>query len=329
VTMRTSRAQGEMRHAERDGYRVVRKSGRYGVFPAAAFESLARVQHRYDAVFEAWNGIPFLTPLWFRGPRLAIVHHVHKSMWPEVFHPALAHLGWFIEGNVAPRHYQSTPLLTPSASSRRDLVDLLGLPLAHIDIAAPGIDHRFRPAPVKSARPLVLTVGRLTPTKNVGEMIHTMVAVRERQPDVEFLIVGDGYERANLQQIVDDLDVRSWIRFTGKIPFRELVSLYQEAWAVVSASTAEGWGMALTEAAACGTPAVVSDISGHRDSVVDGVTGFLASDPADHADKLVAVLGDAELRDRLAAAAQQRAAQFTWENTALTAFRALARQLRY
>ena len=46
---------------------------------------------------------------------------------------------------------------------------------------------------------------------------------------------------------------------------------------LASASVAEGWGMTITEAAACGTPAVVTDIAGHRDAVVDGVTGVLAA----------------------------------------------------
>ena len=54
---------------------------------------------------------------------------------------------------------------------------------------------------------------------------------------------------------------------------------------VGSASLAEGWGLSLTEGAACGTPGVATDISGHRCSVVDGVTGVLASE-----DRLAAAL---------------------------------------
>ena len=56
-----------------------------------------------------------------------------------------------------------------------------------------------------------------------------------------------------------------------------LLDEYRRAWVVASASLAEGWGLTLTEAAACGTPAVATDIRGHRCSVVDGGTGLLAA----------------------------------------------------
>ncbi len=62
----------------------------------------------------------------------------------------------------------------------------------------------------------------------------------------------------------------------GRLSHEELVAEYQRAWLVSSASLAEGWGLTLTEAAACGTPAVATDVSGHRSSVIDGVTGVLA-----------------------------------------------------
>ena len=62
----------------------------------------------------------------------------------------------------------------------------------------------------------------------------------------------------------------------GYLPREELVRLYRRAWLVTSASLAEGWGLTLTEAAACGTPAVATDVTGHHSSVIDGVTGVLA-----------------------------------------------------
>ena len=83
VRLRTSLAQGLATTVQRDGYRVVRRGGRLALFPAAiAAEVTGRAGPRPDAVVEAWNGVPFLTPLWFRGPRLTVLHHVHADMWP-------------------------------------------------------------------------------------------------------------------------------------------------------------------------------------------------------------------------------------------------------
>jgi glycosyltransferase involved in cell wall biosynthesis len=106
------------------------------------------------------------------------------------------------------------------------------------------------------------------------------------------------------------------VTLVGYVPHDQLASEYRRAWIVASASIAEGWGLALTEAAACGTPAVATDISGHRSSVIDGVTGLLA--PPDRlADRFVDVLSDPALRERLGIAALRRARTLTWDASAL------------
>ena len=86
--------------------------------------------------------------------------------------------------------------------------------------------------------------------------------------------------------------------------------------------------MTITEAAACGTPAVVSDIAGHRDAIVDGHSGLLCADEAQLADNLGAVLTDGALRERLTAGALDRAHDLTWDATALGTFQSLATEAR-
>src|SRR5690606_31713085 len=70
VTMRTSHAPGRAEDTVRDGYRVIRRAGRYLIFPRAALSELAGRHGPADALVEIWNGVPFLSPLWHRGPRL-------------------------------------------------------------------------------------------------------------------------------------------------------------------------------------------------------------------------------------------------------------------
>ena len=82
--------------------------------------------------------------------------------------------------------------------------------------------------------------------------------------------------------------------------------------------------MTLTEAAACGTPAVATRISGHVDAVEDGIGGLLADDERELGAHLASVLLDAELRARLGEGARRRAATLTWAATALQTLRALA-----
>ena len=118
------------------------------------------------------------------------------------------------------------------------------------------------------------------PVKRFDELIKVMAEVRRTHPSVQLTIVGDGAERENLEALVADLDASDWVSLPGRLSDDALVDLYRQAWVLASASAAEGWGMTVTEAAACGTPAVVTDIAGHRDAVQSGATGLLSPDTA-------------------------------------------------
>lgn len=328
VTVRTSQAAGLPAHEEVDGYRVVRHAGRYGVFPDTAVREALRRHGPIDAVVEAWNGVPFLTPLWFRGPRVAMVHHVHQEMWDLVLPPRLAAAGRFVEARLAPPLYRGTTVLTLSSSSRSEIVRRLGLPAERIGVVPPGIDERFGPDPAepRADHPLVLAVGRLMPTKRFDALVRLCAPLRDRHPGLELVIAGEGYERPALEAVVRELDAGSWVRLAGRVDDDELLALYRRAWVVAATSMAEGWGMTLTEAAACGTPAVATDIAGHRDSVEPGVSGLLGADDDAVADHLDAVIGDQALRRRLSEGALDHASSFTWEATAAGVLSALAEQ---
>ena len=127
-----------------------------------------------------------------------------------------------------------------------------------VSVVPPGVDPRFSPGPARSPRPLVVAVGRLMPVKQFDVLIRELAEVRRRVPDVELVIVGEGAERERLEDLVDAVDGAEWIRLPGRLADDELVALYRQAWVLASASVAEGWGMTITEAAACATPAVVT-----------------------------------------------------------------------
>ncbi len=142
------------------------------------------------------------------------------------------------------------------------------------------------------------------------------------------MIIGEGYERESLEAHIDEAGASAWIRLTGRVDDAKLLSLYRQAWLVASTSAREGWGMTITEAAACGTPAVVSNIAGHRDAVVHGSTGFLADTPDEMIEYMDSILGDDGLRARMSATALEHASRFTWEATARGALEALATEAR-
>jgi glycosyltransferase involved in cell wall biosynthesis len=324
VTVRTSFAANHPLHCRRDGYRVVRKAGRYLVFPRSVLSELAGRMGPRDGLVEIWNGVPFFSPLWCRGARMVFLHHPHADMWRGVLSPRLAQAGRILETRIAPPLYRNTPVVTLSESGKADIVRRLGLPADSVRVVPPGVDRRFTPGGERSRHPLVAVVGRLVPVKRIDALLRQLARVRTTIPDLEVVVGGEGYEHAALVELVGQLDAASWIHLPGRLRPDEVVELYRRAWVLASASHAEGWGMTITEAGACGTPAVVSDIAGHRDAVLHGVTGILAGTDDEVGNAIARVLSDADLRDALGRHAHARASSLSWSATALGALEVLA-----
>lgn len=314
ITHRTSAAAGQPATTTRNGYRVIRRGSRYSVFPRTVAAEVAGRMGRYDALVEVWNGVPWLSPLWCRRPHITVVHHVHRAMWDQVLPPPLAGLGRWGETRMAPPLYRRTPTVTPSEGTRQELLGL-GFRPAMVTAVPNGVDPRFTAGGRRSPTPLVVAVGRFAPVKRFALAIDAAVAARRAVPDLRLRLIGDGPLRGELAARIAAAGASDWIELAGHMDHDELREAYRSAWVVLSASLAEGWGLILTEAAACGTPAVATDISGHRSSVIDGTTGVLAP-PEGLADALVGVLTDHERRARLGAAALARAQTLTWDATA-------------
>jgi glycosyltransferase involved in cell wall biosynthesis len=326
ITHRTSAALGQPSTAERNGYRVVRRGSRYSVFPRAVGSEWVGRMGRYDALVEVWNGVPWMSPLWCRKPHITFLHHVHGPMWDQLLPRPLAGVGRALEARIAPPFYRKSLTLTPSEATRDDLL-ALGFRADRVVAVNNGVDPMFHPGGRRSPTPLVLCVARLAPVKRQVELIEAAVVARQRVPDLQLTIVGDGPLRPALEARVAVHGAQEWVRFAGRLSHAELVAEYQRAWLVSSASLAEGWGLTLTEAAACGTPAVATDVSGHRSSVVNGVTGILV--PLDRLGETMAdVLLDHDRRAAMAAAALDRARTLTWDESARGILAGLHSQLR-
>ena len=317
VTMRTSYSPGSAQVRRRDGYRVIRKAGRYMVFPRAAFSETMGWHGASDALVEIWNGMPFFSPLWAsRRPRAVWLHHVHDSMWEMTLSPRLARLGRTLEFHIAPPLYRGSSIVTLSQSSKDEIVSKLHVRAEDVTVVPPGIDPMFTPDGVRDATPLVVAVGRLVPVKRFGMLIDSLALVKRRHPALRAVIVGEGYERDALEQQVAPLGADDWISLPGHVDDEVLLALYRRAWLLASTSEHEGWGMTITEAAACGTPAVATRIAGHADAIVDGATGILVDDRTGFVTALGQLLGDNSRRTEMGKAARENARRYTWAATA-------------
>ncbi len=318
IDVRTSGVAGQPVRIQRHGYFVERAGGRYRVFPEAMWTGFTRDRHHYDALVEIWNGVPFFGPLWFRGPRLTLLHHVHHEMWKMAMPGWLGEFGWWVEHRAAPPIYRRGTIATLSDSSALEIEQLLHL--KHPAVVPVGVSDFFSPGGTRSATPLVVAVGRLVPVKRFDRLIAEFIKVRERVPNATFVIASEGYLRNELEDQIAAAGAEEWISLPGRVSDEELRDLYRSAWVLASHSLREGWGMSITEAGACGTPCVVSDIAGHRDAVEPGRSGILVAEGDSLGAAIVELLEDRERLAQMQSAALQFAQNYSWDSVALKLF---------
>ena len=276
VNIRTAGVQGLPAQVERNGSKVIRKGGRVSVFPGAAFQVLRGGLGPADGVIDVFQGMPFLSPLWTRRPRVGLIHHCHMGTWSDLAPIGLAQLGYCTE-RFAIRHiYRSTPLVTLSPSSAEEIVKCMKIKPEQLRVGPVGIDSDFIPDTTSGETeiPLVVAGGRFMPPKGFDRIPAILSSVKKKIPALQAVIFGDGPEKSRIESQIQKYSAEDWITLPGFISRENQVSLYQKAKLLIAPSRREGWNMTITEAAACGTPAVATKIPGHLDAVMNQQTGY-------------------------------------------------------
>ncbi len=212
------------------------------------------------------------------------------------------------------------------SSYARRVLEELGLPVEKIHDIPNGVDlERFaRPMGgdvrdllgIPADTPLVLSVGREHPQKAFAAGIRAFALAAGRRPDAPNQILGKGTE-AN-RPLIESLGLEGRVHTHPGLQGDELVGAYRSATVYFSPSVWEMMPLVVLESMAAGIPAVVTNVSGSQDLIVDGKTGFIveAGDEESMADRLTAVLEDAALRSRLAKATSERVIDYGWDHVA-------------
>ncbi len=161
-----------------------------------------------------------------------------------------------------------------------------------------------------------LSVGALEPRKAPDVLVRAFARARAGGLDAELAIVGEGRLEPELRG--------EGVHLLGRLTDGELDHLYVGALALVMPSRLEGFGLPPLEAAARGTPSVVSDLPTFSATLPDAALRVPIDDELALARALTDIAGDARLRDRLAARAREAARRFSLERSARDAYAVIA-----
>ncbi|HET9060862.1 MAG TPA: glycosyltransferase family 4 protein [Acidimicrobiales bacterium] len=214
-------------------------------------------------------------------------------------------------------------VLTVSMSSRRDIVEQMGVAASRVAVVPIGADvELFRPTPGQARVPgrIMTTASADVPLKGLAYLLEALAKVRTEVPEAHLVVVGEPRPGSAAALTIDRLGLEGAVRFCPGVSDAELVSMYGGASAAAVPSLYEGFSLPAVEAMACEVP-LVACAGGALPEVAgpDGDAALLVppADPGALAGALVRVLTEPELARRLGAAGRRRVlARYTWRRCA-------------
>jgi phosphatidylinositol alpha-1,6-mannosyltransferase len=217
-----------------------------------------------------FSGLPYL--LYAHGEEILIALASRKLAW------------------IVPRIYRGATAVIANSRNTKNLLQDIGVDASRIHVIHPGVDpqsfcvgpqaaQRIRQKHQLGTAPILLTVGRMQRRKGQDMVIQALPRIRQRIPQVKYVMVGTGEELNSLIILAQALGVQDSVVFAGSVPDQELAAYYAACDVFIMPNRQigddiEGFGIAYLEAGAAGKPVIGGKSGGTDDAIVDGVTGL-------------------------------------------------------
>jgi glycosyltransferase involved in cell wall biosynthesis len=261
VTLFAAAVAGAREQEVVDGIQIVRRGSRLAVYREARRFWREQPAGSYDVIVDEINTRPFLTPRWVSGtPVVALIHQLAREIWFYETPWPLAVLGRYVLEPWWLRAYRDVPALTVSESSAESLRRYHGW--REVTVVPEGHTPHSVPQVAKESEPTIVFLGRLVRMKRPDASIAAFLRLHERLPTARLWMIGDG-------PLLEDLRAAQppGVELLGRVGGTELRERLARAHVLVATAVREGWGLNVSEAAACGTPSIGYAVPGLVDSL--------------------------------------------------------------
>jgi glycosyltransferase involved in cell wall biosynthesis len=283
VTFLTIQHPGSTARELLDGIEIIRVGTSRYIHPLQAFAHYIRhMRNRYDIVIEVVNTAPYMAAL-FKGKSRAYVfyHQLAREIWFHELKKPFSSFGYYVMEPLATWLLSKAKagLITISDSTLHDL-QRFGFKKDQAHIISEGIEIKPVNDPkhiTKFPEPTILSLGAMRAMKRTLDQVQAFELAKKSLPQLRLIIAGDtgGAYGKKVLEYIERSPYRKDITIEGRVSTERKVELMQKCHVFTATSVKEGWGLVVTEAASQGTPAVVYDVDGLRDSVRNHQTGII------------------------------------------------------
>jgi len=280
-----------------DGYKIIRMGNRYTVYWHAYKYYKNNLRGWADVVIDEMNTIPFFCKFYVREKNILLAYQLCREIWFYQMRMPLSLIGYLLEP-IYLWLLRDRYVITESESTKQDMLrygfSSNMISIIPINIAAQPLENLA--AVDKFSQPTVLSLGAIRAMKRTMDQIQAFEIAKEKIPELQMKIAGgvsDGYGEKVLRRIASSKHAKD-IEYLGRVDDLKKEELMQKSHFILVTSVKEGWGLIVTEANTQGTPAVVYDVDGLRDSVRNVDTGLICKEntPQGLAAAIIAGLGN-------------------------------------
>lgn len=299
-----------------NGVQIYRAGGRFGVYLWAVYYYFRFFRNQVDLVIDQANTLPFFTPLFVKEKKIAFFPQLARVLWFYETRFPISVIGYLLEPIIV-FLYRDQEVVTISPSSKKDL-ERFGIKKIRIVPVVSGIRPVLHlPDPPSSFN--IGFVGRLVPGKRALAAVEAFAHIKGRIPSTKLFLVGRGapkYQKT-LEKRIQELNLGPQVIIIRNASQEQRDEVLSQLKLLLVTSVKEGWGLVVIEANSRGVPAVVYNVDGLRDSVLDGRTGLICSqnNPKELARLVLRIYSEPALYESLRNNAWEFSKSFTKDKT--------------